>query len=229
MVKGIEIYADGASIKQMHDFVKDPRITGFTCNPTLMKQQGIMHYRSYAAWVVDVIGKKPVSFEVLADDLETMEAQAREIDKWGPNIYVKVPVCTSSGEGTGPVIRRLTSDGIRVNVTAVMTVLQLALVLPNLIEPDCIVSIFAGRIADTRVDPEPIVTACASLAHGKARVLWASAREVFNIVQAERAGADIITLSPELIAKLDLRGKDLHAYSVETSKQFHADGLGIAF
>jgi transaldolase len=223
------IYADGAGLAQMRVYAKDPQIAGFTTNPSLMRQAGISDYRHFADAVLGLVGHKPVSFEVLADDMDAMEAQALEIAGWGENVIVKVPIVNSKGEGTGRVIRHLTSNGVRVNVTAVMTVLQAALVLQDILEPSSIISIFAGRIADTGVDPEPIVTACAGLAKGRARILWASAREAFNVVQAERCGAEIITLMPELIAKLNLRGKDLNTYSLETARQFHSDGMGITF
>jgi transaldolase len=224
------IYADGAGIKQMQVYAKDERISGFTTNPSLMKQQGISNYRTFAAWVIDLIGDKPVSFEVLADDFDEMESQALEIAEWGKKVFVKIPVTNSRGESTAAVIRRLTENGVNVNVTAVMTPLQAALAVANMRSPGGIVSVFAGRIADTGVDPEPLITACSVIAkaHGQ-RVLWASAREVFNVVQAERSGADIITLSPELISKLDMRERDLTAYSLETVRQFHSDGMGIAF
>ena len=223
------IYSDGAGLAQMKVYADDQRVAGFTTNPSLMKSAGITNYRDFADAVLGIIGDKPVSFEVFSDDLIRMEAEAREIASWGDNVWVKIPIVNSSGASTGKVIRRLTEDGIKVNVTAVMTVLQAALVLADILQPESIISVFAGRIADTWVDPEPIVMACASLARGRASVLWASARETLNVMQADRAGAKIITLTPELIAKLHLRGRDLAKYSLETVKQFHSDGMGISF
>jgi transaldolase len=224
------IYADGAGIKQMHVYAKDERISGFTTNPSLMKQQGISNYRTFAAWVIDTIGNKPVSFEVLGDDFDEMERQALQIAEWGSKVYVKIPITNSRGESTAAVIRRLSREGVNVNVTAVMTAFQAGIAVANMTMPGGIISVFAGRIADAGVDPEPVIMACAVIAKARRqRVLWASTREVFNVVQAERSGADIITLSPELISKLDQRGRDLTAYSLETVRQFHSDGKGIAF
>lgn len=226
----LAIYCDGAGLAQMRAYADDPRVQGFTTNPSLMRSAGIEDYRSFADTVLGLVGSKPVSFEVLADDLDEMERQALEIAEWGQNVFVKIPVTTSRGQDTGPLLRRLTEAGVQVNVTAVMTALQAALAVANMTTPGGIISVFAGRIADAGVDPEGVVIACSVIARAQGqRILWASAREAFNVVQAERCGADIITLSPELIAKLDLRGRDLTAYSLETVRQFHNDGMGIAF
>jgi transaldolase len=221
----IRIFADGAEIATMGGLVG--RVEGFTTNPSLLKKAGISDYRSFSKAVLQAVGLKPVSFEVLSDDLDKMESEAFEIASWGPNVYVKVPITNSEGVSTTALLRKLTADGVRVNVTAVMTLAQAELAMQHIMQEGSIVSIFAGRIADTGVDPEPIVRGAVLKARGRTQVLWASAREVFNVVQAERCGADIITLSPELIGKLSLFGRGLETYSLETVQQFKRDSEGI--
>lgn len=216
----VAIYADGASLAQMELWSLDERIKGFTTNPSLMRKAGITDYRAYAQAVLARVKEKPVSFEVLADDFPTIEKQAREIASWAPNVYVKLPVTNTNGESILPLVKEL--GNLNLNVTAVMTPQQLDAVCPWL-QPHHILSVFCGRIMDTGRLP------MAFKPGDSFKALWASAREMFNIVQAERFGYDIITLTPELIAKLDLRGKDLMAYSLETVRQFCADGKGISF
>jgi transaldolase len=226
----VVIYADGAGIAQMKAYAHDSRVCGFTTNPSLMRKAGISDYRVFAAAVLDAVAGKPVSFEVLTDDLDEMIVQAHEMSEWGENVYVKIPITTTHCITTAPVIRRLSAEGVQLNVTAIMTAEQAAIAAVNMNGASGIISVFAGRIADAGVDPEPIITASVRNARSRGhRVLWASARETFNVVQAERCGADIITLTPDLIAKLDLRGKDLEQFSLETVRQFHSDGKGIAF
>ncbi len=214
------IYADGASLAQLRIYAEDPRIEGFTTNPSLMKSAAITDYRTFADAVLGLIGDKPVSFEVLADDFPTMERQAREIASWGENVYVKLPITNTRGESIVPLLDAL--GDLNLNITAVMTERQL-IDLGDWVRPNHIVSVFAGRIMDTGKLPPTFRPG------GSCRVLWASAREVYHVHMAEDYGYDIITLTPELIAKLDLRGKDLTAYSLETVKQFHSDGKGIEF
>jgi len=216
----VEIYADCATLEQITQYAADPRISGLTTNPSLMKKAGITDYRSFAKTVLGIVGDKPVSFEVLADDFRTMEAQAREIASWGPNVYVKLPVTNTRGESIVPVLDVLAD--LNLNITALMTAEQLNELGPWLAPPH-IVSVFAGRIMDTGKLPPEI------LPERPSRTLWASAREVYHVHMAEELGYDIITLTPDLIAKLDLRGKDLTEYSLDTVRQFHADGKGIAF
>lgn len=225
------IYADGAGIAQMKVYAEDTRIQGFTTNPSLMRKAGITNYREFAKAVLDAAGGKPVSFEVLADEQSEMEAQAHQMKKWGANVWVKIPITTTDGRSTAPLLGRLSAEGVNLNVTAVMTAYQTVMAVGHLVpHSNAIISVFAGRVADAGVDPEPLILACSSVARARGhRVLWASAREAFNVVQAVRSGAEIITLTPELIAKLDIRGKDLTAYSLETVRQFFNDGMGIAF
>lgn len=225
MVKGIEIYADGADLESMAVLAR--KVDGFTTNPSLMKKAGITDYRRFANAVLGVCMGKPVSFEVFADDFETMERQAREIASWGENIYVKIPVTNTQAKPSYDLIWRLGRSGIKVNVTAIMTAQQARIAIDSL-SGHGIVSIFAGRIADTGCDPARIMrSARAVISNHKVKILWASAREAYNVVQAKEAGCDIITLSPELIAKLDGFGRDLAAYSLETVRQFYRDAEGL--
>ncbi len=215
----VAIYADGASLDQMERFAKDERIAGFTTNPSLMKKAGITNYQNFAKAVLSLIDGKPVSFEVLADDFYSMERQARELADWGPNVWVKIPITNSRGESSVDLIKRIAD--LQLNITAVMTIKQWESLRHHVLAHH-IVSVFVGRITDTLQDPPTILGA-------HCRLLWASARELYNLKQAADYGYDIITLTPDLISKLDLRGKDLTAYSLETVRQFHSDGKGIAF
>lgn len=221
----VAIYADGADLETIRKLAQDPRIDGFTTNPSLMKKAGIGDYRSFAQAVLDAAGGKPVSFEVLADDLEGMESQGLEIASWG-NVFVKVPITNTSGQFTGEVLTSLCTNGVKVNVTAVMTLDQVRWALRCLTQGN-IISIFAGRIADTGVDPQRIVRAAGEMVKGYVSILWASARQAFDVALAEQSGANIITLTPDLIARLALRGKNLEQYSLETVQQFKRDAEGI--
>lgn len=216
----VALYADCANLEQMERYASHPLITGLTTNPTIMRKAGITNYRSFAKTVMGIVGVKPVSFEVLADDHLTMERQAREIASWGANATVKIPITNTLGESSAPLIERIA--GLYLNVTAVMTVEQIQGVLPHL-RPHHILSVFVGRIMDTGAAPPRV------LGDYSFRVLWASAREVYHVKMAEEYGYDIITLTPDLIEKLPLFGKDLTQYSLDTVRQFHADGQGIAF
>jgi transaldolase len=222
----VSIYADGADLARLEQYADDIRIHGFTTNPSLMKKAGITNYRDFARTVLGIVKGKPVSFEVLADDLREMEKQARVISEWGANIQVKIPITNTKADSTLPVIESLQKDRISVNVTAVMTMRQIDLVRTVLREG--IISVFAGRIADTGRDPKNTITYAKKFnTEPDVSVLWASAREILNVSQADEAGADIITLTPDLITKLDLHGKSLEAYSLETVKMFHEDGQGV--
>lgn len=224
----VAIYCDAADLSQIAKYSPDFNVSGvvvggFTTNPSLMRKAGIGNYRAFAEAALGCSGGKPVSFEVFADDLTEMELQAREIATWG-NVYVKIPVTNSLGEWTLPVIDNLTRDGIRVNVTAIFTADQAHEVNEVMTERD-IISIFAGRMADSGHDPETVMTWATKFL--KPQILWASAREVFNVKQAERCGCHIITLAPDLIDKLSGFGRDLTEYSLETVKQFKRDAEGL--
>lgn len=218
----VKLFLDGADLNSMADYYPD----GYTTNPSLMRKAGIKHYGEFAKALISGAIGKPISFEVLADDLPTMDRQAREIASWGESVYVKIPVTTTSGDSTALLIHLLAADGIKVNVTAVMTLEQIRTVARVLTATPAIISIFAGRIADTQKDPTPLFTEAQRVKHANTEILWASTREVFNVKQAEGI-ADIITLSPELFSKLNLKGKDLKEYSRETVCQFYKDAQGI--
>lgn len=211
---------------------RDPRIVGFTTNPTLMRKVGISDYAGFAREVLRVIPDRPVSFEVFADELDEMEAQARAIAAWGVNVNVKIPVTNTGGVFTGPILRSLSQVGIVLNVTAIMTIDQVRQVADALaVETPAIVSVFAGRVADTGVDPIPHMIACRrELAkRPKAELLWASPRELLNVFHADEAGCHIITATPDILAKLALVGKDLGEYSLETVRMFHRDATQSGF
>ena len=219
------IFLDGADLETMKAY--ESRVAGYTTNPSLMRKAGIDNYKSFAAAVL-MLTNKPVSFEVFADDLPTMREQGEQIAAWGDNVYVKIPITTTSGLSTGPVIAALSMIGIKVNVTAIMTLDQIRTAARHIYPTTpAILSIFAGRIADTGRDPVPFITTALRVKHSETQVLWASTREVYNVKQAEQAGADIITMTPDLIKKMDLFGKDLAQYSLETVQMFYNDAKGI--
>lgn len=226
MTRRIEIYADGADLKTMAALAE--RCAGCTTNPSLMRKAGITDYRKFAREVLAIWQGKPVSFEVLADDLPTMERQALEIAGWGENVYVKIPIMTGEPRMTIPLVSRLADQRIKVNVTAVFTTAQAAQAIQAIGMRKGIVSVFAGRIADAGDDAaRTVIVASALAASYGAHILWASARQAYSVIEAERAGADIITLTPDLIAKLDGFGRDLEQYSLETVRQFVKDAEGI--
>jgi transaldolase len=228
-----KIFADGADLDQILHLAGDPRIKGFTTNPTLMWKAGLTDYSEFARTLLERISAKPISFEVFADEEEEIGRQARVISTWGDNVYVKVPVTTSTGQSLAPLVRELSEAGIRVNVTALMTPNQVEVIAQALSNgaPSC-VSVFAGRIADAGVEPLPIMSRSLEILDSvapKAELIWASPREVLNLVQADSIGCHIITMTNELIAKLNLLGKDLDAFSLETVKMFRSDALSAGF
>jgi transaldolase len=228
----IKIFADGADLKGMKEAAAQPLVKGFTTNPTLMRQAGVTDYKQFALDVLKLIPDRPVSFEVFADDFPTMEAQGREIASWGRNVYVKVPVTNTKGEFAGPLLSRLSGAGIKLNVTAIMTNEQVRRVAAALAKDiPAIVSVFAGRIADTGRDPVPLMREAVSLLQERpqAELLWASPRELLNIFQADEIGCHIITVTGEVIRKLALVGKDLDRFSLETVAMFYKDALSAAF
>ena len=228
MTFDIKIFADGASIDDMRAWARNPLVKGFTTNPTLMRRAGVREYARFAKEAIAAIPNRPISFEVLSDDWAEMAGQAREIATWGPNAVVKIPITNTRGEPTAPLIRQLSCDGIRVNVTAVLTLAQVGAAVEALRGGAASnVSIFAGRIADTGRDPAPIVSRALDIAADvpSIEVIWASPREVWNVYQANALGCHIITLTTELLAKLPLQGKDLQQVSLETVRMFHADAV----
>ena len=228
----IKVFSDGAVLETMLHDLNSGLVTGFTTNPSLMKKAGITSYIGFAKDVLKEITDYPVSFEVFADDLEGMEQEARRISALGNNVYVKIPVTNSKGESTASLIDRLTSEGIKVNVTAIFTVDQVREVVDALKSgTPAVVSVFAGRIADTGVDPMPIMQEALAICRQKEGVelLWASPRETFNIYQADSLGVDIITCTSDLIKKLELKDKDLTEYSLETVQMFLRDSSSLGF
>ncbi len=232
-LSGIKLFADGASVPSMIEAAKDARIRGFTTNPTLMRKAGVMDYRAFARELLAAITDKPISFEVFADDLEGMRRQALDIAAWGENVYVKIPVTTTRRESSAGLVRELSRAGVKVNVTAICTLEQARSMAAALAGgAPSVVSVFAGRIADTGIDPVPVMKrageACREAGPG-IELLWASPREVLNVVQASEAGVDIITLTDDLLKKLDLLGKDLDDYSLETVQMFQRDASAARY
>jgi transaldolase len=228
-----KIFADGADLEQILQLAGDPRIKGFTTNPSLMWKAGLTDYSEFARSLLDRITDKPISFEVVADDAEDIGRQARVISTWGSNVYVKVPVTTSTGESLAPLVRELSEEGIKVNVTALMTPAQVEVIAHAVKDgaPSC-VSVFAGRIADAGVEPLPIMNQSLETLESvapEAELIWASPREVLNLVQADSIGCHIITMTSDLIAKLELLGKDLDVFSLETVQMFRSDALSAGF
>jgi transaldolase len=228
----IKLFADGADLDSMLALYKDPKIKGFTTNPTLMNKVGIKDYESFSKQVLAAIPDRPVSFEVFADDLPSMLAQAKVIASWGANVNVKIPVTNTKGEFTGPIISELFAAGVQLNITAIMTLNQVRKIAKNL-SPDtpAIVSVFAGRIADTGLDPMPIMRECIKILRNlpKAELLWASPRELLNIIQADEVGCHIITATPDILDKLKSLGKDLPEFSLETVQMFFDDAQAAGY
>ncbi|VGU73508.1 translaldolase [Streptococcus pyogenes] len=228
----VKVFSDGAVLETMLKDLQTGLVTGFTTNPSLMKKAGISSYIGFAKEVLAKITDYPVSFEVFADDLASMEKEAEKIAGLGDNVYVKIPVTTSTGESTCPLIQKLSAKGIKLNVTAIFTIEQTQAVVDHLTAGvPAIVSVFAGRIADTGVDPMPIMEEALRICRQKEGVelLWASPRETYNIYQADQLGVDIITCTTDLIAKLPLQGKDLEDYSLETVQMFLKDSTSLGF
>jgi len=228
----IKIFADGADLASMLELYARPYIKGLTTNPTLMRKAGVANYRAFAREVLTHIADKPVSFEVLADDLQTMERQALEIASWADNVFVKIPVSTTRGESCRGLIQRLTQRRVKVNVTAIMTLAQVREVRMAL-NPGTpsFVSVFAGRIADTGVDPVPMMAQALELLRDapRAQLMWASSRELLNIFQADSIGCHVITVTADILRKLPLIGSELTQFSLETVKMFVDDARDAGF
>ncbi len=223
----IKIFADGAEKASMLDLAAKPFIKGFTTNPTLMNKAGIADYAGFAKDILSVIKDRPMSFEVFSDDFREMERQARLIASWGENVYVKIPITNTKREPSYDLIKRLAADGVKMNVTAVFTIDQVQGTIASLSPTvPAIISVFAGRIADTGVDPIPLMKDAKGLlaAYPKVELLWASPREFLNIFHAEEAGSDIITVTPDLLKKAEKIGYPLEDFSVDTVKMFYDDG-----
>ena len=228
----IKIFLDGADLSAMTAARASGRVKGFTTNPSLMRRAGITDYKAFALKAIAVIPDLPISFEVFSDDFATMEREAREIASWGGDTYVKIPISNTKGDSAAPLIRKLSAEGFSLNVTAILTLDQVQAVADAVtLASRTIVSVFAGRIADTGMDPIPIMADSArALARlTKAELLWASSREFLNVIQAEQCGCHIITATPDIIAKLPSFGKDLHKVSLDTVKTFYEDARASGF
>ena len=227
-----KIFADGAELAGMLAMYREPHIKGFTTNPTLMRKAGLTDYRAFAREVVAAIPDRPISFEVFSDEFADMERQAREIATWGEHVYVKVPVTNTRREPAYDLVNRLSHAGVKLNVTAIMTLEQVQAVTDALKggAPSNI-SVFAGRIADTGRDPVPHMKAALEImkAEPRAELIWASPRELLNVFQAHEIGCHIITVTNDILKKLSLRNKDLSDYSLETVKMFHDDAKAAGF
>ncbi|PTH56417.1 transaldolase [Staphylococcus agnetis] len=230
----VQVFADGADINQMKQAYQNKEVDGFTTNPSLMAKAGVKDYTQFAKEVVEAIPDASVSFEVFGDDMETMEKEAEIIQQFGENIFVKIPIVNTKGESMLPLIEKLSAKGVKLNVTAVYTIEQVKAITDAVTEGvETYVSVFAGRIADTAVDPLPLMKESVEVTHSKqgVQLLWASCRELFNVIQADEIGADIITCPGDVVKKISNIGRDIDELSVDTVKGFAKDiqssGLSI--
>lgn len=228
----VKIFADGADKAGMLEMYRNPLVKGFTTNPTLMHKAGVRDFEAFARDVLEAIADRPISFEVFSDEFDEMERQARAIARWGSNVYVKIPVTDTRGTASAPLIRKLAEDGIKLNVTALTTVAQVESVSAALAQgPSSYVSVFAGRIADTGRDPLPIMHQALVVlsVHPQQELIWASPRELLNVVQADAIGVDVITVTNDILSKLTLLGKALEQVSLDTVRMFHGDAGAAGF
>jgi len=228
----VKLFADGADLASMLRMYRNPLIRGFTTNPTLMRKAGVSDYQAFARDVLRCISDRPVCFEVLSDEFPEMERQAHVIAAWSDNVYVKIPVTNSRGESSVELIHRLAHGGVKVNATALMALDQVRDVAAALAGgTPAFVSVFAGRVADTGRDPVPLMAAAAAEVgrHANIELIWASPRELLNIYQADAVGCHIITLTNDLLAKLELVGKELHRHSLDTVRMFLDDALRAGY
>lgn len=222
----VKLFADGADLAGVLALYQNPLIRGFTTNPTLMRKAGISDYRAFAREILQAIPDRPISFEVFSDEFNEMERQAMEIAGWGPHVFVKIPITNTRGESSYPLIERLAGRGVKMNVTAMLALDQVRHILPALAgAASAYVSVFAGRVADTGRDPIPLMAAAVELLrpYPNIELIWASPRELLNIFQADAIGCHIITATHDILQKLRVVGKELHAYSLETVKMFYDD------
>jgi transaldolase len=228
----VKIFADGADLDVILALASQQGIAGFTTNPTLMWKAGLTDYEEFAKRILERVTTHPISFEVFADDFAEMRRQATMISGWGENVYVKIPVSTTAGESMAPLVRELSENGVKVNVTAVFTTAQVELLTEAVKDgAPSYISVFAGRIADAGIDPVPLMARAVDIMvqAPRSELIWASPREILNVVQADQVGCHIITLTSDLLKKLDLLGKDLLQYSLETVQMFRRDALAAGF
>ena len=228
----VKIFADGADIEGIAQLTQNPVIKGFTTNPTLMRAAGVADYEQFARRVLDCIGDLPISFEVFADDFDEMIRQARKVASWGEQIHVKIPITNTKGESSAPVLRTLAADGVKLNVTALLTVDQVRAATACLEDAaPCFISVFAGRVADTGRDPLPLMQDALEVMapHSHLELIWASPREILNVIQADSIGCHVITVTHDLLRKLALLGCDPGEVSLDTVRMFHRDALTAGF
>ena len=228
----VKLFADGADIDVIKQMAANPMIKGFTTNPTLMRQAGVTDYVAFAREVLKIVPDRPISFEVFSDDFQEMEQQAQEIASWGSNVFVKIPITNTRGESAISLIKGLGQENIQLNVTAILTDRQVAEVAEALdSNVAAFVSVFAGRIADTGLDPILIMKRSLELLEKRplAELIWASPRELLNVFQADAIGCHVLTATPNVLGKLSLVGKDLTSYSLETVEMFRQDALKAGF
>jgi transaldolase len=228
----VKIFADGADRVGMLEMAAKPHIAGLTTNPTLMRKAGIADYRAFARDILQSVKQKPISFEVFCDEFAEMERQANEIASWADNVYVKIPVTNCAGEPAYALIKKLAKAGVKLNVTALMTLAQVRDVSNALGDgAPSYVSVFAGRVADTGRDPVPLMAAAVELLkpYPRQELIWASPRELLNVFQADQVGCQIITVTNDVLKKIELVGKDLDEYSLETVKMFYNDAKAAGF
>jgi transaldolase len=228
----VQIFGDGADKAAILDLYAKPYIRGFTTNPTLMRKAGIRDYESFARELLEAVPDRPISFEVFADEFDEMERQARRIATWGPNVFAKIPITNTRRESSVPLLRRLTKDGLQLNVTALLPLHQVSAAAEAMLGgARGYISVFAGRIADTGVDPVPLMAKAVELLASapNLELIWASPRELLNIFQADQIGCHVITVTSDLLRKLDLVGKNLDDYSLDTVRMFHDDARASGF
>ena len=228
----VKVFADGANIQKIRELAADPIIQGFTTNPTLMRKAGVTDYQAFAREALEIVGDRPISFEVFADDFAAMGREARILAALGDSVHVKIPVTDTSGNSSADLASALSGEGIKLNVTGLCTIEQVATISEAIADGvPAYISLFAGRIADAGVDPVPMVAeAVAEIAdRPEQELIWASPREVLNVVQADRAGCQIITVTHDLLAKLSLIGKDLNEFSLDTVRMFHDDAADAGY
>lgn len=228
----VKIFADGAAHAGIVELAKNPLIKGFTTNPTLMHKAGIRDYEAFARELLDVVPDLPISFEVFSDEFDEMERQALKMAAWGDNVYVKIPITNTRAEDSGPLLAHLAAEGVKTNVTALMTLGQVRRASERLAGgPPSFVSVFAGRVADTGRDPVPIMAAAVELLrpYSNVELIWASPRELLNILQADAVGCHIITVAHDVLQKISLVGRDLADYSLATVRMFYEDGQAAGF
>jgi transaldolase len=228
----IKIFADGADLRGIREMAAQPFISGFTTNPTLMRKAGVEDYELFARQVLEAVPDRPISFEVFSDDFDEMALQAKKLASWGSNVFVKIPITNTRNESAAPLLGELMLEGIQLNVTALMTLSQVECSARAIGGgPASYISIFAGRIADTGRDPVPLMAEALSItsAHSNIEVIWASPREILNLVQANDIGCDVITMTNDLLAKVSGLGKQLDQFSLETVQMFYRDAQAAGF